>query len=512
MLVLHAGCYSLADWRMSMSSPACRARMDEEQAFMHASGRTFGFFCKGRPVLYSPSRRFAYMKTPKGASLAIQDLFQRQFPDYRWAEAREELPNGTITFTFVREPVHRAMSAYAEIDVSYALRATEPARLQMCTAFHRMKRQPAYAPRLLAFLDDLMEHRFGGEDREHWMPTHAYPQMNFMCAHRVDFIGHLENQDADWDTAQALANIPVAERTSFPHGHAADNRTGAATGNHSGEAICNRACQLKQMLSILPPGSHVLQRLCDVFASDFLCLGYPLPTSCSLLRDEDDLALNGVLPMPRKQDERAAPVYLLRDLDANGARQMIEAPRYHNTLFVVGFVAVPVVENCSSSTLIHLKRAANASFSPPKSSAGLLLRAYDNFGWLFSNGTDQRTSSPAPLALGVPLPPDRRTPQSQRDAAAWEHVERAMSDGARMLLLHRYDRVVVAGRGLLTEDDGKANIFTAPVSDLVARWLVNPLSTANAFSASRRGPHAPGPGGSGGRESGAPAHKHFLPG
>ena len=89
------------DRRNTFHSAACRVRLEEERAFMRAAGRANGFYCKSRPVLYSPSAHLAYLKTPKGASLAIQDLFQKQFPDYRWCEAREELPEGTLVFTFI---------------------------------------------------------------------------------------------------------------------------------------------------------------------------------------------------------------------------------------------------------------------------------------------------------------------------------------------------------------------------------------------------------------------------
>jgi hypothetical protein len=129
------------DWHTPFHSSECRVRLAEEQAFMRAAGHSLGFYCKSRPVLYSPSQGLAYVKTPKGASLAIQDLFQRQFPDYRWAEAHEELPNSTLIFTFVREPLKRAMSAYSEIDVAYALRASPEVHQSWYVAIERDRAQ-----------------------------------------------------------------------------------------------------------------------------------------------------------------------------------------------------------------------------------------------------------------------------------------------------------------------------------------------------------------------------------
>ena len=73
------------DWRTPFESPRCVTQLRRDAAFTRAGRRTVGFYCKRRPVLYSPSQKLAYLKTPKAASIAIQELFQRQFPDYRWA-------------------------------------------------------------------------------------------------------------------------------------------------------------------------------------------------------------------------------------------------------------------------------------------------------------------------------------------------------------------------------------------------------------------------------------------
>ena len=481
---------------------------------MRAARRPTGFFCKGRPLLYSASRRLAYLKTPKAASLAIQDLFQKQFPDYRWTEAHEPLPNGTVTFTFVREPVKRVLSAYGEIDVAYALRASPEARKAMHTAFdkiHRNGHREAHsgnASRLLAFLDDLVAHRFGGEDRAHWMPTHAYPQLNFLCNHRIDFIGRLEQQDADWAALQDLARIPPAERTPFPHGHGSSNKTTA-----SGKCWM---CEVKLADEQLPASPQVLPRLCDVFASDFHCLGYPVPPECRLRTgteaEEEDATtvpaptpIDGVLPLPASRGSRAAPVYVLPLLDADEARRWLAAGGYwKNTLFVLGGEA----EN--RTTLYRIKRAANASFAPPKSGGAALLREYDRFGWYWRPAAAQGTPSTlAPLAVGVPLTGGR------------DGVEHALAEAQQLLLLHRYDRVVVVGREL----SARAN------ASVLAQWLVDPIAQAAeraahkgaashqhyapAGEASPTGGAAGGPKakpGGGGTGSPSPPHKHFLPG
>ena len=484
---------------------------------MKAAGRPTGFYCKSRPVLYSPSKQLAYVKTPKGASLAIQDLFQKQFPDYRWAEAHEELPASTLVFTFVREPLKRLMSAYAEIDVAYALRASPEAHSAMRTVFDKVKRTPGVreTPRVLAFLDDLMDHRFGGDDREHWMPTHAYSQLNFICQHRVDYIGHLENQQGDWEAIQQLAKIPAKERTPFPHAHDSSQLKTNAT--NASATVCNRACQFKAADQKAPLTPQLMQRLCDIFASDFLCLGYPMPPVCAWPTSAWDAgAINGTLPLASSA-RSSAPVYVMPHLDANAAWRLArESASYRNTLFVVP----SAVEN--RTTAYRLKRAENHSFAVATSGDARLLRDYDRFGWYWlsahetGNGLEAAVAASsgehqplAPLAVAMPVRRVEGGGLAESSSAVRLGVDRALSEAQQLLLLHRYDRVVVAGEGLVRDGEGSGgsgngNGLAKHVVDAIGKRLVDPLATAAA---------PPRQGGSWEPRTNASApHKHFLPG
>ena len=106
---------------------------------MQLAKRSTGFYCKRKPLMFSPSHRLAYMKTPKAASISIQELFQKQFPDTVWLTADQSLPADTRVFTFVREPVSRVVAAYAEIDVAYVRRASAEKRAAMNTTFQHVK-------------------------------------------------------------------------------------------------------------------------------------------------------------------------------------------------------------------------------------------------------------------------------------------------------------------------------------------------------------------------------------
>lgn len=521
--MLSAGALSLTptDWRVAFDSPACRERLAEEQSFMRATGHPAGFYCKSRPVLYSASQRLAYVKTPKGASLAIQDLFQKQFPDYRWTEAHEHLPNDTLVFTFVREPLKRALSAYAEIDIAYALRATPEVRNSMRTTFQHVRRQSESkeVPRLLSFIDDLVDHRFGGDDREHWMPTHAYSQLNFMCQHKLDFIGRLENQAADWDHIQGLANIAKAKRTAFPHAHDSTVLKTNMT-NTSAAPVCNRACQLKAADQKTPLTPPVLQRLCDVFASDFSCLGYSMPRDCASTAatttqsDTSPPSINGTsaLGIGSSSKSNAAPVYLMRQLDAEAAYHLVRTRQYANSLFLVP----SSLEN--RSTLFRLKRAENQSFAAHfdepsvSTSGGRLLREYDRFGWYWRGVTEERNGGTdaasaylprAPLALGIPTRAASLHAAPTLTAEVRLGIERSLAEAQQLLLLHRYDRVIVVGQGLLVGAPHEA--ISKYAEEQISRHLVDPKTSVVS--------HRPSSGlwTTRAANSSTP-HKHFLPG
>ena len=74
---------------------------------MRAAGHATGFYCKSRPVLYSASRRLAYMKTPKGASLAIQELFQKSVSSLRYCQERKCF----IATVEQKHPIYRLLFA-----------------------------------------------------------------------------------------------------------------------------------------------------------------------------------------------------------------------------------------------------------------------------------------------------------------------------------------------------------------------------------------------------------------
>ena len=462
------------NWKGPFESAACVARLRREQLYLRAAHRTYGFYCKRRPILFSPSSKLAYLKTPKAASISIQDLFQKQFPDFRWVTTAEPLPSDAVVFTFTREPVSRVVAAYAEIDVAYARKATPERRAAMNTTFHRRAHGSDQGERrFLAFLDDLVEQRFGGDDRDHWAPTHAYPQLNFACRQQVHFLGRLDHQDADWQRLQALVGIPPAERTVIPREHTTE------------KDACDQAhaCFYKELDKNLSKTPRVMQRVCDLFASDFLCLGYPMPSTCrgynaspagpAKYMGEPPL-LNGTRPLPGGAPD-AAPLYAVKasaDPAFGRFQWMVKQPEFRNTLFIFS----DSVENHST----------DASPPPAADPTGLhgngdaSLRPYNRHGWLSRRvGGGQLI---APLSAGIPTRRGGRgfaelTEENRR------HIDRAHAEIVQLLALHQYDRVVFSkelfGSGPRTLAE-RAGVHPGVASYILGRLLklVDPLGSS----------------------------------
>ena len=470
------------DWRTPFESPRCVTQLRRDAAFTRAGRRTVGFYCKRRPVLYSPSQKLAYLKTPKAASIAIQELFQRQFPDHVWVTTHETLPTGTLVFTFAREPVGRVIAAYAEIDVTYARRASAEKRQQMNTTFHRMATRSRSmssgeqgARRLLAFLDDLVGQRFGGDDREHWAPTHAYPQVNFACRQRVDYVGHLENQDADWEEIQRLAGVPAARRTQIPHLHETATEDKCESG---------RPCMFKEDDKNVSRTPQLLLRLCETYASDFLCLGYPLPAPCAALAAPPSApSAAAAVPPPLNRSAAlpggaadAAPVYSVgfsARFDAAGAgrlRWLAKQPAYRNSLFVF-----------RDDVTNHTTRVQPTEDDPTgmQGNGDASLRPLNRLGWYLKvvDGAPLR----APLSAGVPTHDAGGRPFGPLTPAVRAHIDEALGEAQQMLLLHRYDRVLLpaelfgpAGGGALRALGVHPDVV-GYLQRRVAEALVNPV-------------------------------------
>ena len=241
--------------------PGC----EEALAHTHAIWR---FPHKSVPqVSWSPEAKLAYLKTAKAGSVSMKTYMDQQFNDTSlafWSEKNP--PAGTFTFTFVRDPLERALAAYAEVD---GQKRTKDTASLVQAHVHKVGTTYVAVPRkagngtarFLAYLDDLVADRVPAE----WKPSHShlvtYHLLTAEVASRVNFVGKLENLPADWPDMLERAGVPVAQRTAQP------------PNNHVG-----KSAYLQE--EAVPRTDEVVRKVCEVYAADYACLGYEKPEAC----------------------------------------------------------------------------------------------------------------------------------------------------------------------------------------------------------------------------------------
>ena len=224
-------------------------------------------------IFWSQHARIAYVKTAKAGSVSIKDyMYQHLGPITKLTDIMAVLPADVFTFTFVREPVGRALAAYAEVDGIHRIRTTGgnvKAEHDFIWSLPREVR-PRYSrvdrsladgeARFVAYLDDLVEGRVPVE----WEASHSRPIADHLRGSHshLSFIGRLEDLKGDWPKWQRQAGLPAKRITSMPpEDHFAKN-----------EAYLEAES--------VPQTDRVLQKVCQVYAADFECYGYPVPAAC----------------------------------------------------------------------------------------------------------------------------------------------------------------------------------------------------------------------------------------
>lgn len=283
----HASKDSHTDWRNFFLRPRCHFHLMLDR---HDNSRKENLIYDSvEPLIYSPSLKIAYLKTPKSASESFFNYFQSFYSDSVMLGPNDTLPNGTFVFTFTQNPVRHALEAYAEIDA--LKRSAHPVAAGTFTTFQEVDREINNGTgRFLAFLDDLKEKRFGERSTaKNWSPAHAASQLASIAMARrskrriVNYIGHIENIVEDWAYIQRRANIAEENRTAA---HRLDSDAGVTTPEYAVDLNVERT-------------PEVLQAICTMYAADFVCLGYQPPPAC-LTNFRVDLAVYRSLTNPEK--------------------------------------------------------------------------------------------------------------------------------------------------------------------------------------------------------------------
>jgi hypothetical protein len=230
--------------------------------------------------VYSNTAGLAYFKTAKAGSVSFQNYFTERYNDSSCTLVKHcsgtTLPLGRLPdkndifgFTFVRDPLERALAGYAEVDAVHSrakgqTERDEEIRAAGTTYTHVPRKHGTHGTsRFLAYLDDLANNRL-----PQWKTGHSCPQSDFLRteehAARYGFIGRLEDLDKDWKVMQQLAGVAPEKRTTaetVPRDHQGKNH----------DYVLDEATQRS---------GEVLRRVCHLYEADYACFGYDRPAQC----------------------------------------------------------------------------------------------------------------------------------------------------------------------------------------------------------------------------------------
>ena len=236
-------------------------------------------------AVYSKKAGLAYFKTSKAGSVSFQNYLTERYNDSHCTLVKHcsntELPLGELPdhnhvfgFTFVRDPLERALAGYAEVDAVHSrgqskTHRDEAIRLAGTTYTNVPRKQGTHGTaRFIAYLDDLANNRLPPQ----WKPGHSCPESDFLRAEehawRYGFVGRLEDLDKDWKTMQQLAGVPPEKRTNaeaVPRDHQGKNH----------DYLLDEATKRSD---------EVMRRVCHLYEADYACFGYDRPDACTPAR------------------------------------------------------------------------------------------------------------------------------------------------------------------------------------------------------------------------------------
>lgn len=219
-------------------------------------------YCKkSAPIVYSAKYNFGYMKTPKAGSTAFEAHLQTVFDDAEFVP-RSKLPEKAFIFTFVRRPILQIKAGYAAVGLAVEDHAGE----KVNSTFQMIHRSlDAGNARYQKFLHELSQGNFGPQD-DPYATHHASTQASgVICGPGLQFVGHLENLDADWQHVQKLAALPADVWTeTVPVAHDRDKEV------HPLYAVDE----------VMPFTKETMKQVCPIYAADFACFGYKVPEPC----------------------------------------------------------------------------------------------------------------------------------------------------------------------------------------------------------------------------------------
>jgi len=303
-LRLHEGCWKVKmDQKVNGTEPVDRWMTWEDvhmgvgtEGVGKCSGENYrnvfvdGSYLRGVHVHISLERKFIAPCIWKSGSTTLSSMTQKlgarkpndprvEFKDLVGGSLNytaEEL-SSFYSFAFVRDPITRLLSAYRTVDERMralaqngrqgSLNGANDRRykhLAENSEFIRVHREP---DRFRAFVRDIARglHFHSAE--------HILTQMYFLTGTtkdgkqlRYDFIGRLENLDEDWKRVLEIVELSGSDRI------ASGGKAKPLPAKNKGGAISKE----DELLD-----DTTIRTICEMYAQDYICLGYPLPQACS---------------------------------------------------------------------------------------------------------------------------------------------------------------------------------------------------------------------------------------
>ena len=119
----------------------------------------------------------------------------------------------------------------------------------------------------------------GGEIQKWWRHDdailHVFPQAGVFAEHGIDFMGHFESFNNDWDAMQRYCNFTFGGKMDH---NMKKQRTKA---EHPTGSSHDELGTYKAMRTLIETNAHVARALCHILYYDFVYFGYSFPPACS---------------------------------------------------------------------------------------------------------------------------------------------------------------------------------------------------------------------------------------